>query len=699
MASDRAHGIARCTICWDLDDSVYKAAKYTEDGRSKADLAMTTSDFFCKLFESKCPICQVVSEYIWQHDNELLDAWQHNEAAKCELWPSSAGTGRLLLTGSGRLLLDVQVFQHEACAAKQFQDFWKSRNVPSLPHISTFPGDNLTWEFLERCMKECTSSHSACKAQQVTPWYPRRLLNLGDLQEPSRSVTLIETTTEKPEGPFIALSHCWGQSDLVKTTKATLKQSPVVFKMSKLNAVFRDSITVAHRFGIRYLWIDSLCIVQDDPEDWAVQSGLMDQVYGCALFTVAATSSEDGNTPFLGSSVSSDRAEYSAHEIKVTTPEGVMLSAWVRKTSAGLLPGMVHGPLEFRAWAMQERILSVRSMIFTEEEVRWKCLESLGCECTGKFKPYDQDIRTSDAAKPREIWCQLVFDYNQRQLTYTEDKLPAFSGIAARFEPIFKSHYIAGLWRYNLVIDLAWQDIDHVRHNEYQYERDAAPSLGNGIPSWSWASLQARIIWAAESAQPLHSAPYTVHGLPTEDFVEVKAVACEPKTLNEFGQVRRGSFIELRAKAVSARMEMDKYGFALLRRPGHEAVRAILDCRITGSVTRASSEVSDVSTLRRVSVHDDPTELPSRVSGEVICLLLFHGAGIGCALVLGHAGGEPATYQRLGICDWNTADELHDTCQKWMEVPSWEERWEEFAHVSKMTDWFDNVDEETYRLV
>jgi len=87
---------------------------------------------------------------------------------------------------------------------------------------------------------------------------------------------------------YIALSHCWGPNQIITTTKATLQSRKAGIDLSMLSQVFRDAILVARRLHIRYLWIDSLCIIQDDEKDWQTESAKMASIYKDALLTIAA---------------------------------------------------------------------------------------------------------------------------------------------------------------------------------------------------------------------------------------------------------------------------------------------------------------------------------------------------------------------------------------------------------------------------
>ena len=105
--------------------------------------------------------------------------------------------------------------------------------------------------------------------------------------------------------PYIALSHCWGKNPIVRTTTSTLAQRKQGIEISLLPPTFRDAIIIARRLDVRYLWIDSLCIIQDDELDWQTESAKMSTIYQHALLTISAGLSSHGGgcfckTPWLG---------------------------------------------------------------------------------------------------------------------------------------------------------------------------------------------------------------------------------------------------------------------------------------------------------------------------------------------------------------------------------------------------------------
>ncbi|KAH9227260.1 hypothetical protein K456DRAFT_1796293, partial [Colletotrichum gloeosporioides 23] len=145
-------------------------------------------------------------------------------------------------------------------------------------------------------IQTCLESHDVCSRYQTLfasgTSFPTRLLDLQPTT-PNADVLLVDGSSCS-HAPYVALSHCWGAAPVVRTVKANLLAFRTRIDPSTLNKTFNDAMDVTRRLGVRYLWIDSLCIVQDDADDWDREAARMAQVYSQAYVTIAATSAPDG---------------------------------------------------------------------------------------------------------------------------------------------------------------------------------------------------------------------------------------------------------------------------------------------------------------------------------------------------------------------------------------------------------------------
>lgn len=231
----------------------------------------------------------------------------------------------------------------------------------------------LSW--LEMCRtyhSECTSTISGTSINESfdSP-LPSRVLDL-DHRENSRYIRLLET--KGIHGQYCALSHCWGRPDKppICTTRTTLQTHIRGIAIAKLPQTFKDAVTVTRKIGIRYLWIDSLCIVQDDEEDWRKEASKMGKVYERAILTIAASGAHDSHEGCFiskSSDLCSEHVPYYPRDHD-TTPSGSFFLHQIFD------PSPEWGPLQNRGWAFQEWYLSRRVVHFTTGGVSWKCKES-----------------------------------------------------------------------------------------------------------------------------------------------------------------------------------------------------------------------------------------------------------------------------------------------------------------------------------
>ena len=138
-------------------------------------------------------------------------------------------------------------------------------------------------------LRNCAENHDECHSSREPPnWQPTRILDLGDPAEPLSPRLL--RGDQVPEGvEYVTLSHCWGTSQPLKLQSSNIHQLSTSIPTSSLPKTFLDATVIARNLSQRYLWIDSLCIIQDSQSDWAQESSRMGSIYGNAIFNIAAT--------------------------------------------------------------------------------------------------------------------------------------------------------------------------------------------------------------------------------------------------------------------------------------------------------------------------------------------------------------------------------------------------------------------------
>jgi hypothetical protein len=249
---------------------------------------------------------------------------------------------------------------------------------------------------------------------------------------------------------------------------------------------------VSQSLGFKYTWIDSLCIVQDDVEDWRREASLMSDVYGNATLNIAATSAEDGSKGlFVERGAGRKKRHYFRTEDR---------RLWEIYPTCFYEEFIASAPLSSRAWAFQERYLAHRTLHFTADDVFWECRDHIACETFPDGFPMST-IHWSHQFPSREdvtSWCRTISIYSKADLTYPSDKLIAISGVARDFQERFPDQYLGGLWAQNLERQLCWA----------VQQRDRTPepkSTVLGAPSWSWASTVQPVTWKLYSTNNVSS--------------------------------------------------------------------------------------------------------------------------------------------------------------------------------------------------
>lgn len=285
---------------------------------------------------------------------------------------------------------------------------------------------------------------------------------------------------------YISLSHCWGDNVSISLTHANITSMADGIRFQDLPKTFQHALTVTRDLKCRYIWIDSLCIIQDSHEDWLQESAQMHRVYSNSYVNIAASAASNSTKGLFFSRnlnfmlplvITIGQASYSID------PPPLDINAVIEKS-----------PLNCRAWVYQERFLSRRTLHFTASQLFWECKMCSMCESN----PEKNRLTLSSRLYPRllshrlnkkgvgrvfatfELWNEVVRDYSRCKLTKETDRLVAISGVAASWLEITSTddEYLAGIWRKTLPYSLLW---------EVTGER--SPQTSYIAPSWSWASV------------------------------------------------------------------------------------------------------------------------------------------------------------------------------------------------------------------
>lgn len=302
---------------------------------------------------------------------------------------------------------------------------------------------------------------------------------------------------------YVALSYVWGtEQQYVATTSWMEKEEPYPLDIHLLPQVILDAIEMTRKLGYTYLWVDALCILQDSREDKDREIAQMRRIFQYASLAIAAAKSSSVKEAFL----SWAHPDYFMlpfsipfhHQSGTIKPISVGYRAYYRSNK---------DPWNFRAWTLEEQLLSPRLLVYSNDGLKWQCRAELQAERTLYDPPQafrgipwsPTEIPAADKYDTRRLWADIVCDYTQRSVTHPKDKLIAFAAIAEEFGRIWEDKYLAGLWQSTLFEDLLWRR-DVTSDSELWLALYPRPTAYRA-PSWSWAAIDGYVFGADEDIE------------------------------------------------------------------------------------------------------------------------------------------------------------------------------------------------------
>jgi Heterokaryon incompatibility protein (HET) len=482
---------------------------------------------------------------------------------------------------------------------------------------------------------------------------PSRLL---DVQHPNGVGLVSFSDGKKCKAKYVTLSHSWGHARILTLTHETASQLYDGLDESTLALSFRDAINMTRKLGIQYLWIDSLCIYQDDFSDWQSEASHMADVYSGSYCNLAATAASDSSKGFFAKS-----EDYCA--TRRLAEARCIRASWTSKDNLDLihpdeyhigiqdfwLEGMTNQPLLERGWVVQERMLAPRTIHFSHPQVFWECHHRIACETYPNRLPADAGVlndlsmlwkqahhkppqtpsRYHRSDRPPIIsglsyflddqavdqWQALVETFSKCKLTMECDKLPAMSGIAKQIaREGLRGRYLGGLWEQDFERQLLW----FILFNTDQIKRPAQ----HRAPSWSWASLDGQI------------SHFT---MPRGDLVDMTVISVDTWTKN----IEEGL----------PEMRINPRWYAKIRAPLHAAIVT----KSNDDALQAQYWIRILGTaLNLTSMIFWDTASPPKEARTWILPIWYHtwdkDLPVSRGLVLNSVpDSEPGTYERLGM--------------------------------------------------
>jgi hypothetical protein len=404
-----------------------------------------------------------------------------------------------------------------------------------------------SYDTVKNWLHGCIDNHEDCNMPNIVE-LPKRLVEVSSLGEAEWARL---ARTEGMTGNYYALSYCWGKpGQPFSTTSDTIEEYSKNLPIDNLPETILDALEVTRKLGLRYIWIDSLCIIQNNPADLATELGNMSKIYQNAQLTISAASAEDCTKGFLQRRLRYEDNESTRYYSSTLMNNGATGDFLLSEQSSW---DKEYLPINSRAWTLQETLLAQRLLIYSHETVVWKCqtpsANNTDWYSAAGFMNYTTSdiigtrIAESDRGPPvpyqgpvpyddqdmvkRMMWGKTLEHYSYRKLSNKNDRLPAISAAAEFFSEYLgpePGDYLAGLWRNTLVYDLLWGN-----------DKESGIRDHLNVPSWSWASISGGITD--------RYVPLTAQG----DFQQiVEILSCEVRLQNKlvpFGEVQGGELV------------------------------------------------------------------------------------------------------------------------------------------------------------
>ncbi|TLD33671.1 hypothetical protein PspLS_01655 [Pyricularia sp. CBS 133598] len=374
--------------------------------------------------------------------------------------------------------------------------------------VDTDLGSPSNHSLARQWLSDCRLLHQSCIGDRLHE-LPTRVIDVGHSLD-SSTVSLLVSQGLKAD--YVALSHCWGGAISPLLTTETMQSFLECIQIAVLPANFRDAIAITRNIGIRYLWIDSLCIQQDSDSDWEFESKMMGSVYRNSTVTISAMVSSGSKEGILKYATPIARRHRSTSLPLLRQGDGgctksPQVTVYRRDPTEETFRALdMDCALTRRGWTLQEYMLSPRHILYGKDMLYWRCPQTF--LSSDGLPPGNRTPGEAYASLSRVIYCdimhheppasdindilteyhELVSTYSARRLTVPSDKLPAFSGLAQRLHPAIGGDYIAGIWTTDFRRGLLWTaDLKICRHASGTYR----------APSWSWAVTDEDVIFRA----------------------------------------------------------------------------------------------------------------------------------------------------------------------------------------------------------
>lgn len=366
-------------------------------------------------------------------------------------------------------------------------------------------GSNKALELLRSWSTECLQNHPRCAMRRRHPLLPTRVIDVGPpgTLDSDAAYPRLATPERGQRGQYVTLSYRWPSSERqYRTLQRNVEAHTKHISMDALPQTFHDAVRTLRCLHIQFLWIDSLCIIQDDDRDWRKECKRMADIFKNSFFTLSALSSMDSSDGLF-------RDRWDHWEVGFRTRDNARIG--LRRGPTTLSDDLRDSSMAGRGWIMQEKLLSPALAHFGHRQVHWECLTGTSSELwattmvptQGPWKHFLREIQRPGVEAYDDhhfiAWYMIVQHFSSMSLTVETDRLPAILGIARAFQLAFDVKFIAGLWAEDLHRGLLWHRYGLRRMDKAEPSSNSAAfktsDLGNpknDFPSWSWLRYAGR---------------------------------------------------------------------------------------------------------------------------------------------------------------------------------------------------------------